>query len=210
MSKLYKLGVIGSPIDHSLSPFIHSRFGRQENINIDYRAYKVEDEDLHSFIKEFFLSKESRGLNVTLPHKKSAAQIITSLSKEAAFIDAVNTIIKSKDKLHALSTDGEGLIKDLFEKNIQITKKKILIIGAGAAVQSVLFKIIKSNPESITLTNRSEDKAKKLYSKYLSMIDISLDLENKKYDLVINGSSAGLTGDFIPPDNSLFDENTIF
>ena len=210
MSKLYKLGVIGSPIDHSLSPFIHSRFGRQENINIDYRAYKVEDEDLHSFIKEFFLSKESRGLNVTLPHKKSAAQIITSLSKEAAFIDAVNTIIKSKDKLHALSTDGEGLIKDLFEKNIQITKKKILIIGAGAAVQSVLFKIIKSNPESITLINRSEDKAKKLCSKYLSMIDISLDLENKKYDLVINGSSAGLTGDFIPPDNSLFDENTIF
>ena len=80
MSKLYKLGVIGSPIDHSLSPFIHSRFGRQENINIDYRAYKVADEDLHSFIKEFFLSKESRGLNVTLPHKKSAAQIITSLS----------------------------------------------------------------------------------------------------------------------------------
>ena len=102
------------------------------------------------------------------------------------------------------------MIKDLFEKNIQLTKKKILIIGAGAAVQSVLFKIIKSNPESITLTNRSEDKAKKLCSKYLSMIDISLDLENIKYDLVINGSSAGLTGDFIPPDNSLFDENTIF
>ena len=59
------------------------------------------------------------------------------MSKEAAFIDAVNTIIKSKDKLHALSTDGEGLIKDLFEKNIQLTKKKILIIGAGAAAQSV-------------------------------------------------------------------------
>ena len=169
MSKLYKLGVIGSPIDHSLSPFIHSRFGRQENINIDYRAYKVADEDLHSFIKEFFLLKDSRGLNVTLPHKKSAAQIITSLSKEAAFIDAVNTIIKSKDKLHALSTDGEGLIKDLFEKNIQLTKKKILIIGAGAAVQSVLFKIIKSNPESITITNRSEDKAKTVSYTHLTL-----------------------------------------
>jgi|TARA_B100000767_G_scaffold209947_1_gene196940 shikimate dehydrogenase len=210
MSKLYKLGVIGSPIDHSLSPFIHSRFGRQENINLDYRAYKVEDEDLHSFIKEFFLSKESKGLNITLPHKKATAKIITSLSKEAAFIDAVNTIIKSSDKLHAVSTDGEGLIKDLVKKDIQISNKKILIIGAGAAVESVLFKIIKSNPQSITLSNRSEEKAKKLCLKYSPMMNISLELQKNKYDLVINGSSAGLTGDFLPPDNSLFNENTIF
>ena len=181
MSKLYKLGVIGSPIDHSLSPFIHSRFGRQENINLDYRAYKVEDEDLHSFIKEFFLSKESKGLNITLPHKKATAKIITSLSKEAAFIDAVNTIIKSSDKLHAVSTDGEGLIKDLVKKDIQISNKKILIIGAGAAVESVLFKIIKSNPQSITLSNRSEEKAKKLRLKYSPMMNISLDLQKNKY-----------------------------
>ena len=129
MSRLYKLGVIGTPIDHSLSPFIHSRFARQENINIDYRAYRVEEEELNSFIKEFFLTKDSKGLNITLPHKKSSAKIITNLSKEAAFIGAVNTIIKSSDKLHALSTDGEGLIKDLVEKDIQIANKKILIIG---------------------------------------------------------------------------------
>ena len=210
MSRLYKLGVIGTPIDHSLSPFIHSRFARQENINIDYRAYRVEEEELNSFIKEFFLTKDSKGLNITLPHKKSSAKIITNLSKEAAFIGAVNTIIKSSDKLHALSTDGEGLIKDLVEKDIQIANKKILIIGAGAAVQSVLFRIIKSNPISITITNRSEDKAKKLCTKYKLMMNISHDLEDKKYDLVINGSSAGLTGDFIPPDDALFDKNTIF
>jgi len=112
--------------------------------------------------------------------------------------------------LHAVSTDGEGLIKDLVKKDIQISNKKILIIGAGAAVESVLFKIIKSNPQSITLSNRSEENAKKLRLKYSPMMNISLELQKNKYDLVINGSSAGLTGDFLPPDNSLFNENTIF
>ena len=65
MSKLYKLGVIGSPIDHSLSPFIHSRFARQENINIDYRAYKVAVEDLDNFVKDFFLLKEFQNIEST-------------------------------------------------------------------------------------------------------------------------------------------------
>lgn len=55
MSKKYKLGVIGNPIEHSLSPFIHSRFARNENINIDYQAYKVEEINFSNFIKEFFL-----------------------------------------------------------------------------------------------------------------------------------------------------------
>ena len=210
MSKLYKLGVIGSPIDHSLSPFIHSRFGRQENINLDYRAYKVEDENLEAFVKEFFLSKDAKGLNITLPHKKSVARIIKNLSDEASFIDAVNTINKISNKLHALSTDGEGLIKDMDEKNIKIKNQTILVLGAGAAVESVLFKIIQSKPKSITLINRTEGKSKKLHSKYLPMIDISLELGATNYDLVINGSSAGLTGNFLPPEDAFFNEKTVF
>ena len=75
MSKKFKLGVIGSPIEHSLSPFIHSRFSRNENINIEYLPYKVDEQDFDLFIKEFFSDKDSKGLNVTLPHKKKAAEI---------------------------------------------------------------------------------------------------------------------------------------
>ena len=90
MSKLYKLGVIGDPIEHSLSPFIHSRFSRNENINIEYLPYKISDADFMSFIDEFFSDKLSKGLNVTLPHKKLAAQIKGEISKEASYINAVN------------------------------------------------------------------------------------------------------------------------
>ena len=67
MPKINKVGVIGYPIDHSLSPFIHSRFARQANLNIDYRPYKVELDELDMFLKDFFADKNAIGLNVTLP-----------------------------------------------------------------------------------------------------------------------------------------------
>ena len=138
MSKIYKLGVIGAPIDHSLSPFIHSRFGRQENISLDYRAYKVCNIELKSFIDEFFSSKSAKGLNITLPHKKNAVAAVDKLSEEASFLEAINTINRKANILYGHSTDGDGLIKDLNEKSINIKDKRILIIGAGAAIESVL------------------------------------------------------------------------
>ena len=83
MSKIFKLGVVGNPIEHSLSPFIHSRFARNENISISYEAFKVEENNFNSFIKEFFSHKDSLGLNITLPFKKSAAQLEGKISEEA-------------------------------------------------------------------------------------------------------------------------------
>ena len=68
MSKKYKLGVLGNPIEHSLSPFIHSRFARNENINIEYLPFKVSDSDFELFIKEFFTDNASKGLNLSLIH----------------------------------------------------------------------------------------------------------------------------------------------
>ena len=91
MSKIFKLGVIGNPIEHSLSPFIHSRFARNEGFNIDYKAYRVEQAAFDSFISEFFSDKYSKGLNVTLPLKNIAATNIKgNISNEAKFINAVN------------------------------------------------------------------------------------------------------------------------
>ena len=110
MSKKFKLGVIGNPIEHSLSPFIHSRFARQENINLDYQAYKVNEDGFHSFINEFFADSLAKGLNVTLPFKKPAAEIEGTISDEAKQIDAVNTISQINNKLFLDSTDGIGFI----------------------------------------------------------------------------------------------------
>ena len=149
MSKKFKLGVIGNPIEHSLLPFIHSRFARQENINLDYQAYKVDEDDFHSFINEFFADSLAKGLNVTMPFKKSAAQIEGGISDEAKQIDAVNTISQINNKLFLDSTDGIGFIEDLQEKEINLKNKNVLLLGAGAAIESILYRIILEKPSSI-------------------------------------------------------------
>ncbi|GIS35760.1 MAG: hypothetical protein Ct9H90mP6_10170 [Gammaproteobacteria bacterium] len=78
-------------IDHSLSPFIHSRFARQANLNIDYRPYKVESDEIDMFLKDFFADKNAIGLNVTLPLKKEAFNRCDSTSEEVSFIGALQT-----------------------------------------------------------------------------------------------------------------------
>ena len=156
MSKKFKLGVIGNPIEHSLSPFIHSRFAREQNLNIDYQAYKVEEGNFDNFISEFFSDKLSRGLNVTLPLKNLAANIEGKISEEAKFINAVNTITKSNRNFKLESTDGMGFMTDLKHKEIDIAGKNILIIGAGAAVESILFRLVRSEPSKINIFNRTK------------------------------------------------------
>ena len=130
MSKKYRLGVLGDPIEHSLSPFIHSRFARNENINIEYLPYRVKEVDFDQFIKEFFSDKLAKGLNITLPHKKRAAKIEGNISKEAKYINAVNTIYKDGNLLSLSSTDGIGFINDIDNRGFELEDKNILIIGA--------------------------------------------------------------------------------
>tara|TARA_B100000886_G_scaffold334072_1_gene289054 strand:+ start:1983 stop:2801 length:819 start_codon:yes stop_codon:yes gene_type:complete len=212
MNKKYKLGVVGRPIEHSLSPFIHSRFSRNENINIEYLPYKVNEPDFESFVKEFFSHKDSKGLNITLPYKKNAANIKGNISSEAKYINAVNTLVKSNGELSLYSTDGKGFINDIDSKGFNLINKKVLIIGAGAAVESVLYRVAKSNTKSITLFNRTEEKANRLIRKFSNMAKINLfpEEQNNAFDVVINGSSAGLTGEFEPIEGILTDSSTYF
>ena len=184
MSKKFKLGVVGDPIEHSLSPFIHSRFSRNENINLNYLAYRVNNDELDIFIKEFFQDKEARGLNITLPHKKRAALLEGKISQEATYINAVNTIVKENDKLLLFSTDGAGFINDIENKKFNLKNKNI---------------------------NRTIEKADRLIRKFGNMTKIRSEVEiDKPFDLVINGSSAGLTGNFFPEENIPLTSKTYF
>lgn len=212
MPKIFKLGVIGNPIEHSLSPFIHSRFARKEGVNLDYKAYRVEQAGFDSFIFEFFSDKYAKGLNVTLPLKNLAATNIKkgNISNEAKFINAVNTIIKKDKHLFLESTDGSGFIDDLRKKSINPEGKKILILGAGSAVESILYKLYNSSPKQITIVNRTKEKAETLCANYKNPEVVSTSMEDSEYDLVINGSSAGLTGEFSAPSNISVSESAVF
>ena len=212
MSKKYKLGVVGTPIEHSLSPFIHSRFSRNENINLEYLPYKVDDHSLSEFINDFFSDKSSKGLNITLPHKKRAAALDGVISKEAKYINSVNTITFNDRNLYLHSTDGIGFADDLVSKGLSLDQKNVCIIGAGAAVESILYVLAKNNVSLISIINRTQQNAERLIRKYSSMTNFQIETnETIKYDLIINGSSAGLTGKFKPPsDLLLLDKKTFF
>ena len=211
MSNKFKLGVAGNPIEHSLSPFIHSRFAKQEKINLSYMPYRVEPDNFNGFVTDFFSDPLARGLNITLPLKNLAAQIAGNMSEEAKHLKAVNTITKIDGILSLDSTDGVGFMEDLKSKNIDIAGKNILILGAGAAVQSILYKLLKGYPNTISILNRSQDKAETLVNKYVEYANLGSSLkEDVHYDLIINGSSAGLTGEFIAPEGINFSSSTCF
>lgn len=211
MSKKFKLGVVGNPIEHSLSPFIHSRFARQEKINLDYKAHKVDLEKFNSFVSDFFSDPLAKGLNITLPFKSEAASLDGSISPEAKQINAVNTISIKNKKYVLDSTDGTGFIEDLQSKKISLKNKNVLLIGAGAAIESILYRIIFEKPRSISIKNRTIEKAIHLKDKYSNYGSINLMTNfEEPYDVIINGSSAGLTGNFLNPGELNLSEKPYF
>lgn len=185
----YKLGVVGYPIEHSLSPKIHSIFAQQLNIKISYQKYLVDTGELSSFCNQFFDNPNALGLNVTLPLKKEALELEANRSDIVNEIHSANTIKKSNESLYLHSTDGQGLVNDLNEKGIFINDKKILILGAGGSAASIIPAISSFNPKCIEIANRSEENAKKLIYQFGE--SVSLHEYKLEPDLIINCSSAG-------------------
>ena len=196
----YKLGVIGDPIRHSLSPKIHNIFSKQTNIDIDYQAYHVLEENLDKFLKDFF-SEGGDGLNITLPHKVNCLRSVNSNSSLVNLIGAANTLYSdSSGLILAESTDGIGLIKDLKNK-CSISSKNILILGAGGSALSIIPALDSCKPRNIILDNRSKDKLEMVIGRFLNSKEIYskiLNLENfnEPIDLVVNATSIGFSGSF--------------
>jgi len=185
----YKLGVVGSPIEHSLSPEIHNIFAQELNIKISYEKYLVNAGELSSFCNQFFDNPNALGLNVTLPLKKEVLELDANKSSIVNKIHSANTIKKSNESLYLHSTDGQGLVNDLSKKGILIKDKKVLILGAGGSAASIIPAISGFNPISIEIANRSEENAKKLIGRFGE--SVSLHEYGLGPDIVINCSSAG-------------------
>jgi len=224
--KSYKLGVIGNPIEHSLSPKIHSIFAKQANIQIDYQAHKVDESDLELFIEDFFKSGGD-GLNVTVPHKINCLNVADEYSSGVKAIGAANTLSFNKrtNKIYAHTTDGAGFVADAIKKDISIFNANILILGAGGAAQSIIPMIHAKHPASIVLDNRTQEKIQNVLDRFslLSLDEPSsgpqlTDLKNfskhrsltDNINLVINTTSAGFNGPFSWNEEIFTTKDTIF
>jgi len=224
--KSYKLGVIGNPIEHSLSPKIHSIFAKQVNIQIDYQAYKVNENDLEPFIKDFF-KRGGDGLNITVPHKINCLNVADEYSPSVKLIGAANTLSSNKisNKIYAHTTDGAGFVADVIKKSIPIFNTNVLILGAGGAAQSIIPMIHEKDPASIVVDNRTQEKIQTVLDRYnlLKSVEPSkgvqlTDLKNfskhrslaDNINLVINTTSAGFEGPFSWNEDIFTTRDTIF
>lgn len=191
--------VIGNPIEHSRSPEIHAAFARQTGEDIEYGRILGKLEDFAGDVRRF-LAEGGKGLNVTVPFKEQAWRLADELSERAHSAGAVNTLIRLDDnRLRGDNTDGVGLVRDLtVNHGCRIEEKRLLILGAGGAVRGVTRPLLEQRPRRLIIANRTAAKAYSLaqgMSAYGPVAGCGLDeLEGMSFDLIINGTAAGLAG----------------
>jgi shikimate dehydrogenase len=196
---LDQYGVVGHPVNHSWSPFIHGLFARQTEQAIAYRLYDIPPQQFRAQVLEFF-SRGGRGLNVTLPHKESAAELANDLTARAERAGAVNTLMLLENhQLLGDNTDGAGLVRDLSE-NLQVSleDKRLLLLGAGGAARGVIAPLLSLKPAEILIANRGAERAVNLASAFSDLGKVHgcgfADVPDEPFDIVINATSAGLAG----------------
>jgi shikimate dehydrogenase len=193
-----RYGVVGHPVAHSRSPFIHGIFARQTEQDLVYRLYDVGPDDFDEFCTQFFGSG-GRGLNVTVPHKAAAAAFADELTPRAGRAGAVNTLAKREDGLLGDNTDGAGLVRDLvLNLGLTLERARILILGAGGATRGILAPLLEQEPEEIVIGNRTAERAQGLagiFGDLGSVRGCGFDeLPRRPFDLILNATSAGLSG----------------
>ena len=182
--------VIGNPIEHSLSPKLHSYWFKKNNIKAVYEKKRVNESDLKNIILDVKNDKIN-GINVTKPLKNSVISFLDELTPEANETQSVNTIYKEENKIFGHNTDTSGFELAVRKSNYDVKNKRIFILGAGGVVPSLIFALKKMGAAKIILSNRTKEKAEKfkIYFSYLQIIDWG---KIPEFDMIINATSIGL------------------
>ncbi len=214
MSDPDQYGLVGHPVLHSWSPFIHGLFAKSTQQDLVYRLYDVAAADFGRDVMNLF-ANGVRGVNVTLPHKQAAAALVTELTPRATRAKAVNTIAYfDEQSLLGDNTDGLGLLADL-EGNLKmdLADKRVLILGAGGAVRGVLAPLLERELREAVIANRTPAKAQALAAEFADLGTISGcgfgELRGPAYHLIVNATSAGLHGDMPALPDGLVDDHTL-
>ena len=205
--------VWGNPIAQSKSPLIQNKLAAQTHQTMEYIAKLG---DLDAFEKQLlaFFDEGAKGCNITSPFKERAYQVADEYSQRAKLAEACNTLKKLDDgKLYADNTDGIGLVTDLERLNWLRPNQRVLILGAGGATKGVLLPLLQAQ-QNIILANRTFSKAKELaerFQPYGNIQAASMDaIPLQTYDLVINATSAGLSGGTAPVNGEILKLGSAF
>ena len=199
MAGLDQYYVIGHPIDHSLSPEIHTAFAKQTNQAMAYHKHCVLKNDLKQALDKF-QAQGVKGLSVTLPFKEEIIGYIDQMDASASLCGAVNTIkFQDNGQIIGFNTDGAGFIDDIVARLGQsLYAKKVLVLGAGGATAAILPAIAEEKPTSITLYNRTHQRAMAQVMRLNmgSKVEVVRKMpQDCIYDIIINATSSSLKSD---------------
>lgn len=207
-----KYAVIGHPISHSKSPLIHSAFARQTEQDLEYSAIEVPLDALESSLKQLRDILKLKGINITVPFKEQAWQLVETKTERAARAGAINTLVFNADgSMLGDNTDGIGLCRDLVHNHaVELKGKRVLLLGAGGAARGVIEPLLNYQPAELFIANRTASKAIALAELFNDLGNINgggFDDITPEFDVVINATAASLQGEVPPlPEDLLADK----
>jgi len=192
-----RYAVLGNPVAHSKSPWIHREFARATGQDIEYHAIEC---PLDAFERtlDAFRAQGGKGANVTLPFKERAYRYCTQPSPAAQLAEAVNTLAFAARHIGGDNTDGSGLLRDLtVNLGRTIAGRTLLLLGAGGAARGVLGPLAAADPARLVIANRTPQKAQQLAKRVGKPAEAQAfeSLADARFDLIINATSAGMQGD---------------
>lgn len=189
MSNIY--GVAGHPIGHSLSPVIHNMLFEYYNIDAVYEKFDIAPQDFENTM-DIMWKQGVKGINVTIPHKVKALETVDCLEPFALSVRSVNTIRFDGNKTYGYNTDGIGFIKALEKAGQSVENRKIAILGAGGAVNSVAKICMLKGAENVTIFARNIEKAQIVAEKVGTSCAILNEYKNYDYDIIVNATPVGM------------------
>lgn len=209
-----RYAVIGHPIDHSRSPWIHARFAQQTGQRMVYSAVDTAPADLARCVRDFFASG-GFGLNVTVPHKQAVLPLLQELSEPARAAGAVNVILRAADgRLRGDNTDGSGLVRDLTQNlGLAIAAQRLLLLGAGGAARGIIGPLLALHPAELVIASRTAAHAIELARQFAHVGPVRgaayAELKGLHFALIINATSAGLRQEVPPLPAEVLDAATV-
>lgn len=193
-------GLIGNPVEHTLSPAIHNTLAEKLSHNLVYVPFHVEKEMLQEAVKGAY-GLNVLGLNVTVPYKSDVIPYLQDIDELAKMIGAVNTLVRTENGYKGYNTDILGLYRAMCSENISLEGENVILLGAGGAARAVAFLCARKGAKHIYLLNRSLYKAETLADEVNKVFnrDCISPMVTKDYEklpdqklLAIQGTSVGL------------------
>jgi shikimate dehydrogenase len=213
--------VIGNPIGHTKSPLIHALFAEQLQQDMSYIAIEgpLTPDDAFAATVRSFIAGGGKGMNVTAPFKLKAFALADERSERATLAGAANALSFRDGRIIAENFDGVGLVRDI-EVNLHLPMagKRVLVLGAGGAVRGALLPFMAAGPAELVVVNRDIAKARALVAEVAQVARVAQDTASNalvacgyadleamgRFDLVVNATSASLTGELPPLPSSAF------